>query len=433
MYDQSPLSFLGQHAGTPAISDLMRLALSRPELISLAAGFVDQQSLPVNAVEQAWRSIMADPKAAREALQYGTTQGDPVLRLTLAQRLHDESRGLNVTVSSIAERIMVTSGSQQLLYLVAEALINPGDIVIVEAPTYFVFLDLLKARGAEIIGIPIDNGGMCVEKLAECLDRLKSSGQIERVKLIYSVTEHSNPSGLSLAADRREKVVSLARLYSQHHKIYVLDDAAYRGLGFDQNEPPSLWSYDRSGDWVIHARTFSKTFSPGVKLGYGVLPEDLLPTVLALKGHHDFGTSNLMQRLILQMLESGQFKVQVERLRSIYKSKCRALLDTLEDRLGDLQPDVQWTQPKGGLYVWLTLPEDVNTGRDGEFFAACLDAGVFYVPGEFCFPQEVEHGKKSINQIRLCYGVPAEPLIREGVHRLARVVRSFVGSAISTS
>ena len=124
MHDQSPLSLLGQNAGTPAISDLMRLALARPELISLAAGFVDQQSLPLNTIEQAWRSIMADPKASREALQYGTTQGDTVLRYALAHRLHDESPGLNVTVSSIAERIMITTGSQQLLYLLAEALIN---------------------------------------------------------------------------------------------------------------------------------------------------------------------------------------------------------------------------------------------------------------------------------------------------------------------
>lgn len=426
MHDQSNLSLLGQNAGTPAISDLMRLALARPELISLAAGFVDQQSLPLNTIEQAWRSIMADPKAGREALQYGTTQGDPVLRYALAQRLQDESPSLNVTVSSIAERIMITTGSQQLLYLLAEALINPGDIVITEAPTYFVFLDLLKARGAEIIGIPIDEGGLCTVKLENALARVHSEGRLSRVKMIYTVTEHSNPSGLSMADDRREKVVALARVYSQNQKIYVVDDAAYRGLGFDETEPASLWSHDRSGDWVIHARTFSKTFSPGVKLGYGVLPEDLLPAVLALKGHHDFGTSNLMQRLILQVLESGQFKVQMERLRAIYKAKCTALLETLEYRLGDLKPEVQWTVPKGGLYVWLTLPESIETSRNGDFFAACIDAGVFYVPGEYCFPAIVESGERSKNQIRLCYGVPNEATIREGVHRLSKVVRSFV-------
>jgi 2-aminoadipate transaminase len=327
----------------------------------------------------------------------------------------------------------MTTGSQQLLYLVAEALINRGDIVITEAPSYFVFLDQLKARGAEVIGIPIDEQGMRVDLLESCLERLSSEGHLPRVKLIYSVTEHSNPSGLSLSPERRKTVVALARQFSHDHKIYVLDDAAYRGLGFDNSEPESLWSQDRSGDWVIHARTFSKTFSPGMKLGYGILPEDLLSTVLALKGHHDFGSSNLMQRLMLQVLESGQYVQQVQRLQSIYKTKSQATLETLEEHLSEFKPEVRWTEPKGGLYIWLTLPQEISTGRDSEFFEACLTAGVFYVPGEFCFPSEVEGGQISRNQIRLCYGVPTEATIREGVRRLASVVRQFMNASIKSS
>ena len=422
------LSTLGQNAGTPAISELMRLAFIRPELISLAAGFVDQQSLPFGIVENAWQEIMADPHSAREALQYGTTQGDPVLRLALARRLLAESGSKSQLAepAALAEQIIVTSGSQQLLYLLAEAMINPGDIVITEAPSYFVFIDLLAARGAEIIGIPIDSGGMCMESLEICLLRLRSEGRLGRVKMIYTVSEHSNPSGLSLAEPRRPKLVSLARIFSQSQKIYVLDDAAYRGLTFTGPELPSVWSVDAQADTVIHARTFSKTFSPGIKLGYGVLPTELLIPVLALKGHHDFGTSNLMQRLILQVIESGQYEMQVEKLQQIYSAKARAVVESLEKHLGSLQPAVSWTVPRGGLYVWLSLPDSISTSRHSEFFAECLEAGVFYVPGEFCYPEMVEGGERKSHQIRLCYGVPSEDKIRDGVGRLAGVVRKFI-------
>ena len=423
------LSTLGQNAGTPAISDLMRLALSRPELISLAAGFVDQQSLPAGIVEKAWGELMANPHTAREALQYGTTQGDPVLRLALANRLLSESAAASsrLEAQTVAEQMIITSGSQQLLYLIAEALVNPGDIVITEAPTYFVFIDLLVARGAKIIGIPIDSGGMCLESLEKCLSRLHSEGSLSRVKLIYTVSEHSNPSGLSLAEDRRSKLVSLARIYSQHQKIYVLDDAAYRGLTFTGPEPPSVWAHDQNADTVIHARTFSKTFSPGVKLGFGVLPPELLLPVLALKGHHDFGTSNLMQRLILQVLESGDYDSQIKILQDLYYAKARVLVESLEEHLGRYQEAVRWTIPKGGLYVWLSLPETIPTGRHSEFFARGLDAGVFYVPGEFCYPAEVESGRRQTSQMRICYGVPSEPRIREGIARLAAMIHDFMG------
>lgn len=423
------LSRLGLDAGRPAISDLMRLALARPDLISLAAGFVDQNSLPVHGADEAWRDIMDDAASARSALQYGTTQGDPVLRYALAQRLVAERpETAAIDPASIAERIIVTTGSQQLLYLLAEALVDPGDIVIAEAPTYFVFLDLLAARGARVIGVPIDEGGMCLARLEALLERLTAEGEIDRVKMIYSVSEHSNPSGLSLAADRRGPLVELARKFGRNHPIYVLDDAAYRGLTFEGPEAPSLWSHDASGDLVIHARTFSKTLSPGVKIGYGVVPQELFPTVLALKGHHDFGSSNLMQRLILKMIESGQYDAQIERVKSVYASKAAVVVETLEATLGDLKPAVHWTIPRGGLYVWFSLPGHVRTSRDGAFFAACLDEGVFYVPGEYCFPATVESGQRDQSRMRLCYGVPPEPMLKEGVERLARVVRRTLGA-----
>src|SRR5262249_41461192 len=158
----------------------------------------------------------------------------------------------------------------------------------VESPTYFVFLGVLESHGARAIGIETDSDGMRLDALEATLSQLEADGELGRVKLIYTVSEHANPTGVSLAAERRRGLVELARRWSRSQRIFVLEDAAYRGLTFGGNAPPSVWSHDREGDTVILARTFSKTFSPGLRIGYGVLPEGLLEAILRLKGNHDF-------------------------------------------------------------------------------------------------------------------------------------------------
>ena len=164
-------------------------------------------------------------------------------------------------------------------------------------PTYFVFLGVLQTRGARAIGIEIDEGGMKLDALEATLEALETRGELDRVKLIYTISEHSNPSGISLAEDRRGPLVDLARRWSKRQRIHILEDAAYRGLNYEGDEPSSVWRHDPEGETVILARTFSKTFSPGIKLGFGVLPADLVGPVVSLKGNHDFGTTNLTQQI----------------------------------------------------------------------------------------------------------------------------------------
>ena len=283
----------------------MQTALENPEIVSLAAGFVDQQTLPVEIAREAAAELLDDPIAGRRALQYGTTIGDHALRDRLVTRLEREDGRPQGSYKEVVPRTVVTTGSAQLIYLIGEALLDPGDIVLVESPTYFVFLGPLETRGARAIGIPIDEGGMRLDALEATLGRLEAEGQLDRVKLIYTIPEHANPTGISLAADRRGPLVELARRWSKDHRILVLEDAAYRGLSFGAAEPPSVWSHDREGDTVIMARTFSKTFSPGLKVGYGVLPEGLIDPILYLKGNHDFGSANFNQRLLERVLGDG--------------------------------------------------------------------------------------------------------------------------------
>jgi 2-aminoadipate transaminase len=221
-----PLSTSARRTPPPSISHLMQTALENPEIVSLAAGFVDQHSLPVEIADRAASVLLGDPIAGRRALQYGTTIGDQGLRARLVAELEREEGRPGGFYKEAIPRTIVTTGSAQLIYLICEALLDPGDIVLVESPTYFVFLGPLETLGARAIRVPIDEGGLRLDELEATLERLEAEGQLERVKLIYTIPEHANPTGISLAADRRGPLVELARRWSRKHRIFVLEDAA---------------------------------------------------------------------------------------------------------------------------------------------------------------------------------------------------------------
>jgi 2-aminoadipate transaminase len=417
MTSRIELSASARRTYPPSISHLMQTALENPGIVSLAAGFVDQQSLPVEIVARAASEILGDSLDGRRSLQYGTTIGDFRLRSSLIEQLECDEGRPRGSYKEVVSRTIVTTGSAQLIYLVCEALLDPGDIVLVESPTYFVFLGPVATRGARAIGIPIDDGGMRLDALEAALARLEREGLLDRVKLIYTISEHANPTGISLCATRRGPLVDLARRWSKKQRILVLEDAAYRGLSFGAVEPPSVWSHDPDGDTVILARTFSKTLSPGLKLGYGVLPHTLVDPVLCLKGNHDFGSANLNQRLLYQLLRNGSYDRHLSQLDTIYGRKCAVFLAALDEFIGSLYLDVCWTKPDGGLFVWMTLPEDLDTGFEGPLFPRCVDQGVLYVPGEHAFAPLP--GPVPKNHIRLTFGVPSESELVEGARRLA--------------
>jgi 2-aminoadipate transaminase len=414
------LSAAAQRTHPSSISHLMQTALENPGIVSLAAGFVDQHSLPVELVGRTVGELLRDPGCGRRALQYGTTIGDMRLRARVLEHLERCDGQAAGSYKDALPRTIVTNGSAQLIYLVCEALLDPGDIVLVESPTYFVFLGPVETRGARAIRIPIDEAGMRIEALERTLERLEAEGQLDRVKLIYTIPEHANPTGISLAAARRRPLVELARKWSKTHRIFVLEDAAYRGLGFEGTEPPSIWSLDREGDAVIFAGTFSKTLSPGIRVGYGVLPESLVEPILALKGNHDFGSANFTQQLLERMLADGSYERHVGGLTEIYRRKCGAFLSALEEYVRPVDPEIVWTRPQGGLFVWMTVPEGLDTSFRGPLFNQCVQEGVIYVPGDHAFAPEPLPVPK--NHIRLTFGVPGEPELIEGARRLGQAL-----------
>ena len=416
------LSHRARFFGDQPISELMRLAIARPELISLAAGFVDQASLPTEAVDSAFAGLWTNPDRARAALQYGTNAGYLPLREAVLARLlsADGHRGAE---RPTVERVILTAGSNQLLHLLAEVLLDPGDIVLCAAPTYFVFLGLLNSVGARAVGVAMDQDGMIPEALDDELARQKASGQLERVKAIYVTSYYENPSAVSLSLGRRGQVVELAKRYSLSAPIYVIDDAAYRELRYRGEDLPSLRVFDDDASTVIVAETFSKSFSPGVRVGWGVLPEELVPAVSSLKASIDFGSPNFNQHLMFEVLERGLFDPHVARLRREYAAKLAVMLAAMREFLGDM-PGVRWAEPSGGLYVWLELPAGLEAGPGGKLIEQALDEGVLYVPGEYCYPREGEAVRK--DRVRLSFGVQSAANIRRGIEALGRAIRKAI-------
>ena len=280
-----PLSHQSGRTTDSPISYFIRKAIETPGLISLAAGLVDEGSLPAAEVGQAVAAIMADPAAARAALQYGSTQGLPGLRDKLVRRVCEADGKTPAAMSLTADDVVLTTGSQQLLYILGEVLFDPGDIVVAEAPSYFVYHDCLKSHGAKVLSVPMDAGGMNLDALDDLLGRLTKSGELKRVKLLYTVDYFQNPTGLSLAADRRPRLVELARKYSAlaGHRILILEDAAYRELRYDGPDLPSVKSFDPGNEFVVYTSTFSKPLAPGLKTGYALLPKGLVAPVWQLE------------------------------------------------------------------------------------------------------------------------------------------------------
>lgn len=416
----SGLSQRAQCAGDQPISSLMHQALAHPELISLAAGFVDNETLPVELTRLALDDLLSDPTRARRALQYGTNAGLPELRALVLERFHAADHLTAAETGLSQDQVIMTAGSNELLHLIGDTLLNPGDIVLCPAPDYFVFLGMLGNLSARAIGIESDGDGLIPEALGDRLRRLDASGELDRVKVIYLTSYFSNPATSTLSEPRRPAVVELVQRYSRHHRIYVIEDAAYRDLRYDGPDLPSLRAFDKTGETVIVAQTFSKCFSPGIRVGYGILPKSLVEPVLNQKGNIDFGAPNFSQYLMWKILEQGRLDEHIARLRTHYGRKLAAMLAAADEHLAAID-GVRWSRPSGGLYVWLELPESVEAGPSGRLLAAAVSQGVLYVPGEYCFPAEGVPVRK--NCIRLSFGVQREEGIRRGIAALASALR----------
>ena len=410
------------------IGYLMAQAVENPSLISFAAGLVDYATLPSEELAELSAKILrGDGIDVKTPLQYGTTEGLTELRRRMLER-SERLDGLEAGGYGVGlEDVIVTTGSQQLLYILTDILVDPGDIVLCSWPSYFVYTSALKTMGAEVRCVDIDQDGMVPEALEDLLEQLESQGKLARVKIVYVVDYHQNPTGITLSEERRPKILDLVRSFSREHRILLLEDSAYRELTYEGKAPRTIKSFESENRYCALAQSFSKSFSPGMKTGYGILPSDLVAPILLQKGSHDFGSANLCQHLLLAALESGLYERHVEELCRHYSHKRDALLGCLESRLGDLRSrGLSWTRPTGGMYVWLSLPEGVDTRFDSPLFERALKEGVIYVPGSCCYPDDPTR-TAPVHEMRLSFGEASIENIERGIELLAKAVRATLG------
>jgi 2-aminoadipate transaminase len=442
----SALSALGQRTTEPPISWLMHAALSRPKLISLAAGFTDNASLPVAEARTALNQVLRSPKTGQPALQYGITAGDPALRKLTAEHLRKldlqaaartgvrecwSDGVMNSTPQHSStpalhseNRLLIASGSQQLLYMTTEALCDEGDIVLVEDPTYFVYLGILQSRGLRARAVRLERDGLDLAHLESVLQSLKRRGELWRVKMIYLVSYFQNPTGVTTSFEKKRGILQLLKRFERAagHPIYLLEDAAYRELRFAGRDVPSALAVRGAADRVIYAGTFTKPFATGARVGYGVLPEPVFTAVKHIKGNHDFGTANLLQQLFVRALASGLYGQQVARLQKRYAHKARAMKLAIKKHFPSA---VEWWEPEGGLYFWARLPRHIPAGMKSKVFSTALKNDVLYVPGEICYADDPTRRKPN-HEMRISFGSASEADIREGIKRLGVVLRKFL-------
>ena len=373
------------------IAAILALA-GNTRLIPFAGGFPDPETFPASRVAGLLDELVAS--GDESAFQYAPTRGLPGLLDAVAGRLDavQERRPSE-------EELMITSGGIEALELVGKSFLERGDAVVVEGPTYLGAIMAFRSFEADVVAVSMDEEGLDVDELARRL-----AGGL-RPKLLYTIPDHQNPAGVSLSLERRSALVELAARYG----FLVVEDVAYRELSFDGGAPPSLWSL--APDIVVQAGTTSKTFFPGVRLGWAAGPPDVLAQLVAAKQNTDQCAGALGQRLFEEYVRRGWIDEQLERSRSLYARRCARMLAALERFM---PPESAWTRPGGGFFSWLTLPPGLDAV---ELARRAVDRGVAVVPG----PPFFADGGGAAN-VRLSFSRVADDVIDEGIERLAALV-----------
>ena len=364
---------------------------SRPDVVSLAGGMPYVQALPTEHVLEVVESVLVE--RADVALQYGGGQGSPVLRERLAMLMAEEDTPAD------PEDLVVTTGAQQALDLVGKVLLDPGDVVAVEAPAYVGALSAFSVYEPRFLQIDLDDDGMIVEQLEDALVRG------ERPKFVYTVPNFHNPAGVTMSRPRREQLVALCR----EARIPIVEDNPYGMLRFEGDPHPTLRSLDPQN--VIYLGTVSKVFSPGVRVGWAVAEPGVLQRLVLAKEAADLCGSQFTM-LVTERYFSGElWRRNLDALVQTYRSRREAMLAALEERFPN---DARWTKPSGGFFVWVTLPDYFDTPT---LLAAAVDRKVAYVPGTGFYPDG-----RGRQQMRLCFSYPTEERIAEGIRRLGELL-----------
>ncbi|MDJ0348703.1 PLP-dependent aminotransferase family protein [Cryobacterium sp. PH29-G1] len=368
---------------------------SRPEVVSLAGGMPYVAALPQDLVINAMDRVMREKGAT--ALQYGSGQGVPLLREQILDVMALEG------IKANADDVVVTTGSQHALELVSKLFLDPGDVVISEGPSYVTAMVIFKSYQAEVDHVPMDENGLIPAALIEHIAALKAAGR--RIKFLYTIPSFHNPAGVTLSWARRLEILEICR----SNNILVLEDNPYGLLYFDKPAPDAIRSLERDG--VVYLGTFSKTLAPGFRVGWALAPHAIREKLVLANEAAVLSPSSFTQMVISEYLSTADWKGQINTFRGVYHERKNAMLAALDEYL----PDLTWTNPTGGFYVWVTLPEQLDSKA---MLPRAVKELVAYTPGTAFFADG--NGRQNM---RLAFCYPTPDTIRVGIQRLATVIR----------
>jgi 2-aminoadipate transaminase len=381
--------------GRSDVAAVLALA-EQPDIVSFAGGLPDPATYLLAEVRQITEHVLREQ--GHKALGYGPAPGLTPLREWLARWMTARGRPTD------AEETLVTTGGVAALDLIAKVFLDPGDVVLVGRPSYLAALHVFRSYGARLVGVPVDEHGLVPEALEACLRDLAAAGI--RPKLLYTVPSFQNPSGVTLPEPRRRRMLELAREYD----LGIVEDAAYRELRFEGVAPPLLAALDP--DRVILIDTFSKIFNPGMRLGWVTAPRELIAALVAAKQGQDQCASTLAQYICLAFAERGFIERQLGIAVPLYRRKRDTMCLALE---AHMPSGCTWTRPQGGFYVWLTLPEHLDS--EALLPRAIADEKLAYVPGPAFFHDGTGH-----RHLRLCYSYVDQARIDDGIQRLGALL-----------
>ncbi|WP_427340679.1 PLP-dependent aminotransferase family protein [Caloranaerobacter sp. DY30410] len=377
------------------IRELLKLT-EKPEVISFAGGLPAPELFPVEEMKEITREVLEEE--GEKVLQYGTTEGYTPLRKKIAERM--AKVGVNVTY----ENILITSGSQQGLDFTGKIFLDPGDVVICESPSYLGAINAFKAYQCNFAEVPTDDDGMIIEELEKILEKT------ERAKFIYVIPDFQNPSGRTWSIERRKRLVEVANKYN----LPIIEDNPYGELRFEGERPPAIKHFDTEGR-VIYLGTFSKTFCPGLRLGWTCADTEVLQKYILVKQGADLQTSTIAQRELNKFLEKYDLDEYIEKIKKVYKRRRDLMLNTMKEEFPE---GIKYTYPEGGLFTWVELPEHINARK---LLEKAIEKNVAFVPGGSFFPNGGHE-----NTMRLNYSNMDEERIVIGIKRLAEVIKEML-------
>jgi DNA-binding transcriptional MocR family regulator len=370
---------------------------SRPDIVSLAGGMPNLSAFPMEMMASVVQKLILDN--GQEALQYGSGQGHPKLREQICDVMALEG------IRAHPDDVIVTTGSQQALDLVSRIFIDPGDVVLVEAPSYVGALGTFHQYEAKVVHVAVDDNGLIPIALREAIVATRATGR--KIKFLYLIPNYQNPSGVLLSAERRTEILEICR----EESIFVIEDNPYGLLGFDGPSPNAMRAEDSEN--VIYLGTFSKTIAPGFRVGWALVPQALKEKLVIASESSILCPSNFAQLAISSYLSDQPWRDQIASFTQLYKARRDAMLETLEETF---PAGATWTKPGGGFYVWVTLPPEIDTKA---LMPKAIVSKVAYVPGTAFYADGF--GSWSL---RLSYCFPSPERIRDGVKSLAGVIKT---------